>query len=93
MRALAWTYLVAAFSFIYLPVGALVLFSFQGSGLPVPPFDGPSLQWYRDIVSDDDVMQALRNSLAVAFGASGLATAFKFAGIGGRNWFTHVPLP
>ncbi|MEM6888283.1 MAG: ABC transporter permease [Pseudomonadota bacterium] len=78
MRALAWAYLVAAFAFIYLPVGALVLFSFQGSGLPVPPFDGPSLQWYRDILSDDDVMQALGNSLVVAFGASALATAFGF---------------
>lgn len=78
MRALAWAYLVAAFAFIYLPVGALVLFSFQGSGLPVPPFDGPSLQWYRDILSDDDVMQALGNSLVVAFGASALAAAFGF---------------
>ena len=33
MRVLPWLYLVAAFVFIYLPVGALVLFSFQGGAL------------------------------------------------------------
>ena len=36
MRLLPWAYLLAAFVFIYLPVGTLVLFSFQEGGLPVP---------------------------------------------------------
>ena len=52
MRLLPWAYLLAAFVFIYLPVGTLVLFSFQEGGLPVPPFEGPSLRWYGDILSD-----------------------------------------
>jgi len=78
MRALPWLYLVAAFVFIYLPVGALVLFSFQGGSLPVPPFDGPSLQWYGDILSDDDLTDALRNSLIVAVGSAAVACALGF---------------
>lgn len=77
-RLLPWAYLLAAFAFIYLPVGSLVLFSFQKGGLPVPPFDGPSLRWYGDILSDGDLMAALANSLMVAFGSSAVAVALGF---------------
>lgn len=78
MRFLPWAYLAAAFGFIYLPVASLVLFSFQGSGLPVPPFDGPSLQWYREVVADNDLMAALGHSLVVALGSSALACVLGF---------------
>ena len=66
MRAFPWVYLIAAFAFIYLPVGTLVLFSFQEGNLPVPPFNGPSIKWYADILADDDLTSALGNSLLVA---------------------------
>ena len=66
MRVLPWAYLVVAFSFIYLPVSALVLFSFQDGTLPVPPFDGPSTRWYREVLGDDNLVDALLNSLLVA---------------------------
>ena len=78
MRLLPWLYLLIAFVFIYLPVAALVLFSFQDGRLPVPPFEGPSLRWYRDILSDSDVMQALANSLMVAMGSAAIACALGF---------------
>ncbi|MEO0829424.1 MAG: ABC transporter permease, partial [Pseudomonadota bacterium] len=78
MRGIAWLYLTAAFVFIYLPVAALVLFSFQDGRLPVPPFNGPSTQWYADILSDDDLMEALANSLIVAVGSSALAVVLGF---------------
>ena len=78
MRLLPWLYLAAAFGFIYLPVGTLVLFSFQESTLPVPPFDGPSTQWYAEVLADDDLVDALTNSLLVAFGSSALAVIFGF---------------
>lgn len=78
MRAFPWVYLIAAFGFIYLPVGSLVLFSFQDGSLPVPPFNGPSLEWYADILADDDLTSALVNSLLVAFGSSALAVALGF---------------
>lgn len=78
MRALPFVYLLAAFGFIYLPVASLVLFSFQGGGLPVPPFDGPSLQWYREVLADNDLMAALGHSLVVALGSSALACVLGF---------------
>jgi spermidine/putrescine transport system permease protein len=59
-------------------VGTLILFSFQAGGLPVPPFEGPSLQWYGDILGDRDVMAALANSLVVAVGSAGLAVILGF---------------
>ena len=66
MKTFSAVYLVLAFGFIYLPVGALVLFSFQDGSLPVPPFDGPSTRWYAEVLSDDDLTGALANSLLVA---------------------------
>lgn len=78
MRALPWLYLLLAFGFIYLPVGSLVLFSFQGSTLPVPPFDGPSLRWYGDVLGDDGLTAALGHSFVVALGSSALAVTLGF---------------
>ncbi len=53
-------YLVTAYVFIFLPVVVLILFSFQDGLLPVPPFSGPSLQWYERLFHDRRVMEALR---------------------------------
>lgn len=78
MRILGWLYLLAGLVFIYLPVATLVVFSFQGSTLPVPPFDGPSLRWYGDVLADDDLTSALGHSLLVAIGSSLLAVILGF---------------
>lgn len=78
MRALPWLYLAVAFGFIYLPVGALVLFSFQDGRLPVPPFDGPSFKWYGDVLGDRRLMGALLHSLIVALGSGAVAVGLGF---------------
>lgn len=78
IRALPWLYLAAAFGFIYLPVGTLVLFSFTASSLPVPPFEGPSLRWYADVLGDRDLTDALLNSLVVAGGSAALSVVLGF---------------
>ncbi len=78
MRILPWLYLIAAFVFIYLPVGTLVLFSFQDGRLPVPPFNGPSLRWYADVLGDSRLTGALVNSVVVAFVASTIAVTLGF---------------
>lgn len=78
MRGLSWLYLAVAFGFIYLPVAALVLFSFQGGTLPVPPFDGPSLRWYQEVLSDEDLVAALVNSLLVAGLSSAVSVTLGF---------------
>lgn len=78
MRILSWAYLVAIFAFIFLPVVVLVLFSFQAGRLPVPPFDGPSLKWYAEVLGDRDLMAALRNSFFVALISSMIALILGF---------------
>ncbi|MBR9862150.1 MAG: ABC transporter permease [Rhodobacteraceae bacterium] len=78
MRTLGWLYMAAIFVFIFLPVVVLVLFSFQDSRLPVPPFDGPTLKWYAQVLADRGMMEALRNSLVVAVVSSAVALLLGF---------------
>ena len=65
MIAPLYALLVYAFV-LYLPVGVLVLFSFQGGRFPILPFDGPSLKWYGQVLGDDDLVAATLHSVAVA---------------------------
>ncbi len=81
-------YLTAIGLFIYLPVAVLVLFSFQGGRLPVPPFNGPSLQWYAAVFADDDLMAATLNSILVALGSSVVAVFLGFLAAYGTARFT-----
>lgn len=90
MRGLGWVYLTAVFVFIYLPVVVLVLFSFQDSRLPVPPFDGPTLKWYVEVLSDRDIVAALVNSLIIAIVSSALALILGFVAAQG---LARVRLP
>jgi spermidine/putrescine transport system permease protein len=78
MRALSWAYLVAAYAFVFLPVVVLVAFSFQNGRLPVPPFRGVTLDWYADVLANDDLLAALLNSLAVAVASSAVALVLGF---------------
>lgn len=71
-------YLLIAFVFIYAPVVVLVLFSFQDGQLPVPPFNGPSLQWYQKMLANDRLVDALINSVVVAAVSSAVATFLGF---------------
>lgn len=75
---LALGYAAAVYAFIYLPVAVLVLFSFQESRLPIPPFDGPSLRWYAAVFADRRLTDALVNSLLVALLSSALAALLGF---------------
>ena len=75
---LAGLYALLIYGFIFLPVIVLVLFSFQGSRFPIPPFTGPSLRWYGEIFADRKLMEALGNSLIVALGSSAVAVLLGF---------------
>jgi spermidine/putrescine transport system permease protein len=78
MRALSWTYLAVAYALIFLPVVVLVAFSFQDGRLPVPPFKGVTLDWYAQVLSNDDLTAALLNSLLVATLSSLVALILGF---------------
>jgi spermidine/putrescine transport system permease protein len=71
-------YALAVYAFIFLPVAVLVLFSFQESLLPVPPFTGPSLRWYDAVFGDRRLTAGLVNSIAVAVLSSLVAVLLGF---------------
>jgi spermidine/putrescine transport system permease protein len=75
---LAGLYAALIYGFIFLPVAVLVLFSFQATLFPVPPFTGPSLRWYGVVLSDPRLTGALVNSIIVAFVSSGVAVLLGF---------------
>src|SRR5690349_21164683 len=51
--------------FLYGPIAVLVAFSFNGSRLSAT-WNGPSLQWYRELFSDYALLVAVQNSMIVA---------------------------
>ena len=96
-------YVAVLYAFIFLPVGVLVIFSFQGGRLPVPPLNGMSLRWYQAVFADDRMMGALWHSLAVAGLSSLIAVALGFlaayglaryrpSGAGLMQWLLMAPL-
>lgn len=102
-RWLAAATMAPLFVFIYLPVAVLVLFSFHAGQVPVPPFEGPSLQWYARVLGSDRVTGAALSSALVAVVSSALATllatlaAWGLArhSVPGRKWiegFLMLPL-
>jgi len=71
-RGLAW-YAVVAYAFLHLPLLILAVFSFNSSKFTV--WQGFSLQWYRAAFADRELMESAGNSLAIAIGATVIATA------------------
>jgi spermidine/putrescine transport system permease protein len=65
-RRLLIAYGVLGFAFLYLPIGFLVLFSFNDHIIPSLPFRGFTLQWYRELGFDFVLHEALENSLVIA---------------------------
>ena len=84
----AAVYVALIYMFIFLPVGVLVMFSFQGALLPIPPFQGPSLQWYRAVFADFRIMEALVNSLFVAVVSATVSCVLGFLAAYGLARYT-----
>jgi spermidine/putrescine transport system permease protein len=59
-------YGVLGFAFLYLPIGFMVLFSFNDYMIPSLPFRGFTLNWYRELGHDFVLHEALLNSLFIA---------------------------
>lgn len=65
-RLVSRSWLTAGFVFLYLPIVALVLYSFNDSPIP-NVWRGFTFNWYVRLASDDDLLGALRLSLKIAF--------------------------
>ncbi len=65
-KAFGRAWIAAGFAFLYLPMVALVIYSFNASPLPVV-WGGASLRWYRELVQDRELLAGLWLSLRIAF--------------------------
>ncbi len=68
-------YAAAVYLFLYIPIGIIVLFSFN-AGRHASDFQGFSVQWYGRALSNPFMVDALTTSLVVAFCSASLATLF-----------------
>ena len=71
--------------FLYLPIFVLIIFSFDEGKTTV--WKGFSLKWYEELFRDDNIINALGNSLLVAVLASLFATVLGTAAAIGINNF------
>lgn len=62
-----------AYTYIYLPILILIIFSFNAQKLNVH-WEGFTLNWYRVLFNDSNVMLATRNTLIVAMISTAFAT-------------------
>lgn len=85
-----WVVVVGVLTFLYVPIGIAVLFSFN-SGRTLYEFQGFSLRWYTTLFGNADLMASLWLSLWVAVVVAALSVVF---GVGlafgirrGVRWF------
>lgn len=91
-------WLVLGFAFLYLPIVALVLYSFNDS--PVPnAWRGFTLRWYSALAADSEMINAFKLSMQIAFFTAcasvllGLLAAFalvKYRRFTGRTLFSGM---
>ncbi len=82
LRLFGRAWLSLGYLFLYLPIGALVLYSFNDSPLP-NVWRGFTLEWYRRLASDGEMLGGFWLSLKIAFytacGSVVLGTLSAFA--------------
>ncbi len=68
-----WAVSLAVYAFLYVPLIVVVVYSFNNSQLNAE-WVGFTLDWYRKLFNDDEMLQAAGNSLVIALVASTAAT-------------------
>ncbi|MFK7858215.1 MAG: ABC transporter permease [Granulosicoccus sp.] len=71
-------YLALLFLFVFTPIFASVVFSFNSDRFPTIPLGEFTLHWYQLILNDPDMLTAALNSLFVALCSAILATFIGF---------------
>jgi spermidine/putrescine transport system permease protein len=71
-------YSLAVYLFLYVPIGIIVLFSFN-SGRHASDFQGLSVKWYGKALSNPFVIEALTTSLIIALSAAVLSSVMGTA--------------
>lgn len=79
LRLLLGVYTALVFLFIFAPILASFVFSFNSDRFPTIPLGSFTLHWYETAFSDPDVWQAAKTSLVVSLTTAVLATAIGFS--------------
>lgn len=72
-KSLSRTYLAIIFLFLYLPIGVLIVLSFNNS-LSRVKWGGFTTEWYRNLVSDPTIMNAFYTTILITVASSVIAT-------------------
>lgn len=72
-KSLSRIYLAIIFLFLYLPIGVLIVLSFNNS-LSRVKWDGFTTEWYRNLVSDPTIMNAFYTTILITVASSVIAT-------------------
>jgi spermidine/putrescine transport system permease protein len=87
---LLWASAIAVYAFLYIPLVVVVIFSFNDSKLNAE-WVGFTLDWYRKLMGNEEMLKAAANSLIIAFSAAGLATVLgTMAGIAMHRYRSRV---
>lgn len=95
MKTLSKIYTVLILLFLFAPILILIIYSFNGTN-STAVMSGFSLQWYRELFNNSNILEALRNTLVLAVSSALIATVMGTAAAVGifrlRNKYLHVAL-
>ncbi|AVQ40671.1 spermidine/putrescine ABC transporter permease [Clostridium botulinum] len=95
-------YATLVYIFLYLPIFVLVVFSFNKSKLNAT-FTGFTLDWYKNLINNTQILEALKNSLIIDFISTFFAVIigtlaaigmyrYKFKGKGAMEGLLYIPV-
>lgn len=95
-------YLFLVFTFLFLPIFVLIVFSFNSSRLNIV-FEGFTLKWYKELFNNYSLLEALLNTLIVAGVSTFVSTVigtissyglkkYDFKGKGFINKLLYIPI-
>ncbi|MDI6696877.1 MAG: ABC transporter permease [Anaerolineales bacterium] len=95
-------YALLAYAYIYFPILILIIFSFNTQKINVR-WEGFTLQWYKVLFNDQNVILATRNTLIIAFTSTIISTVigtlaalalqrYRFPGYGAAESLLYVPV-
>ncbi len=103
MKLSSKVYTAIIFAFLFAPIVILLLFSFNDSK-SLSVFSGFSLKWYEELASDRSTLEAVKNTVILAFSATIISTVMGTAAAFGiqkikREWtkmllnsVTNIPM-
>ncbi len=101
-KAFTNIYDIFIYAFLYLPIGIVVLFSFNTSKRNIV-FEGFTLKWYKELFQNEPLLEAYGNTLIVGLASTLLATIvgtlasygmskYKFKGKGILDTLLYIPV-